>query len=669
MSGVLLFVISFLNREQIWKNLLFHSSIEAIGATVAVILALMLLTVDTFHKNEKYILLGIAFLGMGILDGLHSILVPGDKFVFFHSIASLFASIFSILIWSDTLKVSIFKHRTKYILLSIILISLLLLLSIDEVYQYTPAMLDTQKNFTESAILINTIAGVLFLLTSVKLLFDYLKNSQINDFLFFVLMLFFGVAELTFNVSSLWQYDWWLWHFLRIFGYIVALFFIIETIKEQKNTLDYQAHYDLLTGLPNRVLFNDKLEQSIENSKQNNTKIALFFIDLDHFKSINDSLGHNAGDEVLKIITNRLVKCLRNEDTVARLGGDEFVLIIEDIDQVQDTSLIADKLLKELSLPLNLDNNKLYISSSIGISIFPNDGKDSQSLLKFADSAMYKAKEEGRNNYQYYDAKMTELAFERVLMEASLRTALEKEEFIVYYQLQVDGRTDKLIGMEALVRWNHPSMGIVPPAKFIPLAESTGIIVPLDRFVMRTAMIQFVKWYKVGLNPGVLAMNLSIKQLKEKDFIEMLKNLLDETACKAEWIELEVTESQIMSNPEDAIKVLQHISDLGIELAVDDFGTGYSSLAYLKRLPINKLKIDQTFVRNLPEDIEDAGITKAVIALSKSLNLRIIAEGVETKEQKDFMVKNSCNNIQGYFYSKPVSKNEIELLLNRSTVI
>jgi len=668
LSGILFFIISFLNMKEVWKNLLFHSSIEAIGATVAIILSMLLLTVDTFHKNEKYILLGIAFLGMGILDGLHSILAPGNKFVFFHSIASLFASVFAVLIWSETLKLFVFKHKSKFILASIILILSLLLFSIDTLYQYIPAMLDSQKKFTESAISINTLAGIFFILTSVRLLLDYIKNSQTNDFLFFILILFFGIAELTFNVSSLWQYDWWLWHYLRIVGYMVVLFFIVETIKEQKNTLDYQAHYDLLTGLPNRVLLYDRLEQSLEKGKLHKTKIAVFFIDLDHFKSINDSFGHNAGDEVLKIITKRLLECIEPEDTLARLGGDEFVLILEDVEQIQDTSLIANKLLKKLALPLNVDNNKLYISSSIGISIFPNDGSDTQSLLKFADSAMYKAKDEGRNNYQYYDSKMTELAFERIVMETSLRNALDNEEFVVYYQPQVDGRTDKLIGMEALVRWRHPTMGLVSPAKFIPLAEATGIIVALDRYVMKTAMTQIAQWYKEGLNPGVLAMNLAMKQLKTKDFIDMLKNLLIETQCKPQWIELEVTESQIMSNPEDAIKILKHINTLGIELAVDDFGTGYSSLAYLKRLPINKLKIDQEFVRNLPEDTEDAGIAKAVIALSQSLNLRIIAEGVETKEQKDFMVKNSCNNIQGYFYSKPVPKDEIEILLNHKNL-
>ena len=436
-----------------------------------------------------------------------------------------------------------------------------------------------------------------------------------------------------------------------------------DELKDQKNILEYQAHHDALTGLPNRILFNDRLEQAIVNAKRNKTKIALLFIDLDHFKEINDSLGHSFGDDILKIVSKRLLEATRDNDSIARLGGDEFTVILEELTQVQDASLIANKIIDALSQAIVVDEKTFYVSCSIGVSIYPDDGVTSENLLKYADSAMYKAKDEGRNNFQYYSAHMTELAFERVVMEASLREAIKKEQFIVYYQPQVNGATDMLIGLEALVRWQHPSMGLVSPAKFIPLAESTGLIVELDRYMMRTAMTQLSKWYKGGYNPGVLAMNLAIKQLKQKDFIQMLQNLIKETECKPEWLELEVTESQIMTNPDEAVKVLKQISSMGIELAIDDFGTGYSSLAYLKKLPINKLKIDQAFARGLPHNEEDVGIAKAVIALAQSLNLKIIAEGVETKEQKDFLVANGCENIQGYFYSKPIPALEIEKML------
>ncbi|MCU7836636.1 MAG: EAL domain-containing protein [gamma proteobacterium symbiont of Taylorina sp.] len=442
-----------------------------------------------------------------------------------------------------------------------------------------------------------------------------------------------------------------------------------DELREQKKSLAFQAHHDALTGLPNRVLFNDRLKQGIEKSKRNRTKMALLFIDLDHFKEINDSLGHDIGDKVLKIATQRLNDVIRNEDTLARLGGDEFTILMEELIQGQDASILAGKIVKIIAQPIIIEDHCLYISSSIGISLYPDDGCSAHDLLKYADTAMYKAKDEGRNNFQYYRSEMTELAFERVVMEANLRAALKEEEFVVYYQPQMNGNTNKLTGMEALVRWQHPIMGLVSPAKFIPLAESTGIIIELDQFVMKTAMMRLVDWCSQGLNPGRLALNLAIKQLQQKDFINILKNLINETQCKPEWLEFEVTEGQIMTNPEAAIKVLKQISELGIELSVDDFGTGYSSLSYLKKLPINKLKIDQSFVRNLPEDEEDAAIAKSVIALSQSLNLKIIAEGVETNEQKHFLINNGCENIQGYFYSKPMPDQEMEKYIKKNNLV
>lgn len=438
---------------------------------------------------------------------------------------------------------------------------------------------------------------------------------------------------------------------------------IEDELHNQKITLHHQVHHDSLTGLANRTFFNERLEQAISKAKRNNTVVALFFIDLDHFKEINDSLGHNIGDEVLKEVTKRLEEGVRKEDSIARLGGDEFTIILEDLIQGQDASLLASKILESLSESIVISGNELYVSSSIGISLYPDDGASAQNLLKFADAAMYKAKDEGRNNFQFYSSEMTELAFERVVMEASLRAGIKNEEFIVYYQPQVNGKTDKLIGMEALVRWQHPTMGLVSPAKFIPLAESTGLMVELDQFVMRTAMRQVAQWYEEGFSPGVLAMNLTVKHLQKKNFIEIFESILKETSSKPEWIELEVTEGHIMTNPEEAIITLNKISDLGIELAVDDFGTGYSSWSYLKKLPIDKLKIDQSFTRGLPYDEEDSVITKGIIALANSLNLKVIAEGVETKEQRDFIVENGCENIQGYFYSKPVSAHEMGMLL------
>jgi len=438
-----------------------------------------------------------------------------------------------------------------------------------------------------------------------------------------------------------------------------------DILYEQKNMLDYQAHHDALTGLPNRTLFMDRLHQGIEKAKRNKTELALFFLDLDRFKQINDSLGHEIGDRVLNIITKRLNDVMRQEDTLARLGGDEFTIIMENLKNSQDASILANKILKILEEVMLVDGHSLYISCSIGISVYPKDENDAGNLLKDADAAMYRAKDEGRNNYQFYSAEMTELAFERVVMETSLRQAIENEEFVVYYQAQMDASTDTLIGMEALVRWNHPVMGLVSPAKFIPLAEDTGLIVEIDRLVMKYAMMQFVIWHNEGLNPGVLALNLAVKQLESVNCLHNLHTTMQEYGFQPEWLELEVTEGDVMKNPEEAIVKLKAISDLHVAIAVDDFGIGYSSLSYLKRFPITKLKIDQSFVHDIPEDEEDSAIVKAIIALGKSLNLKLIAEGVETLEQKEFLVKNGCHNIQGYFYSRPLPLEEMRVFLRK----
>ena len=439
-----------------------------------------------------------------------------------------------------------------------------------------------------------------------------------------------------------------------------------EELVKQKDILEYQAHHDALTELPNRVLFFDRLTQSTQKAMRNNKKLAVFFIDLDRFKQINDSLGHDYGDEVLKIVSLRLKALIRKEDTLARLGGDEFTILIEDLKYEHNLSYLAKKILDELIKPMEINNNTLYISSSIGISLYPKDDRDPINLLKYADAAMYKAKDEGRNNFQYYSAEMTQKALDYVKLESNLRFALENQEFVVYYQLQIDAESETIIGSEALVRWNSPKEGLIFPDKFIPLAEEMGLIVELDRLGMQTVMKQIVKWRKKGLNPGKTAINLSIKQLQSKDFLQVIQKLLDESGCLAKWIELEVTEGQIMTNPEEAISILHKLHKMGIELAIDDFGTGYSSLSYLKRLPIDKLKIDQSFVQELPNDEEDASITRAIIALSESLGLSVIAEGVETQEQKEFLLQNGCKNIQGYLYSKPIPAHEMELILYHS---
>lgn len=438
---------------------------------------------------------------------------------------------------------------------------------------------------------------------------------------------------------------------------------IQEQLEKQTALLKYQAHHDVLTNLPNRALFKDRLSQAIISSKRNHEKFALLFIDLDQFKKINDSLGHHIGDEVLIESALRLKNTIRENDTLSRLGGDEFTIILKNIKDIQTVSKISQKIINAINLPIQSTLHQLHITSSIGISIYPDDATSDSNLIKYADVAMYKAKEEGRNNYQFYSSDMTAFAFERVVMENSLRIALKEEQFIVHYQPQVDTLSKKVVSMEALVRWKHPTLGIIPPIKFLPIAQESGLLVEIDRLVMKIAMREFKTWEDEGLNPGILSLNLTMQQLSTKDFLEYLSQTMKEIGFNSKHLEFEVTEGQVMSNPEASISKLNKLHELGISIAIDDFGTGYSSLSYLKKLPLDKLKIDRSFIQDIPNDEDDVAITKAIIALAKSLRLTLIAEGVETKEQRDFITDNGCELIQGYFYHKPLPSDEMQTLL------
>ncbi len=441
-----------------------------------------------------------------------------------------------------------------------------------------------------------------------------------------------------------------------------------KKIKEKEKQLLYQANHDALTNLPNRNLLNDRLEQSIQRAKRHNEKFALFFLDLDRFKHINDSLGHETGDLVLKKVSMVIKGILREEDTLARIGGDEFVIITGNTKENKNFAVLAEKIIKSLQQPIIVNYNTLYISTSIGISIFPNDTISGKNLLKFADSAMYKAKEEGRNNYQFYSKEMTEIAFKKIAMETSLRVAIENDEFIVFFQPQINSNKKTIEGMEALVRWKHPVKGLISPDYFLPLAEDTGMIKEIDKIVIKKAMKQFSKWYEKKLNPGILSLNLSMALLHDKELLKEIDKNFHLFNFQTDWLKFEVTESQIMKKPDNIISKLNTINQAGIGIAIDDFGTGYSSLSYLKKLPIDTLKIDQSFIRYIPESEDDISIVKAIIALAKSMNLKLIAEGVETKAQKEFLSKNGCQNIQGYYYSKPLPAMEMEEFLKNSDI-
>ena len=427
-----------------------------------------------------------------------------------------------------------------------------------------------------------------------------------------------------------------------------------EKIKKQKERLFYQANYDSLTKLSNKMMFLEKLEERIKINENSKDLFALLLIDLDHFKEINDSFGHLFGDRLLLIITQRLKNILPEGYLLARYGGDEFIVMTQTLESELALSHFALDIIEAIKKPLQIDARTLFMSCSIGISLFPKDANSSENILKYVDSAMYKAKENGRNTYSFYTHQMTDTALQRVEMETDLHQAIDKDELEVYYQPQYDIFENSLIGLEALVRWNHPKRGLVSPDDFIPLAEESGLIIELDQIVMKKAMKQVKEWYDNGYKPGKLALNLAMKQLHQDNIVDIVLDAMREYGFKPEWLELEITESQIMKDPQTSIEKLEKLSYLGIEIAIDDFGTGYSSLAYLKKLPVDKLKIDKSFINDVLIDEDDAAIAKTVIALAKSLNLKVIAEGVEEAGHVDFLKRHDCAYAQGYFYAKPV---------------
>jgi diguanylate cyclase (GGDEF)-like protein/PAS domain S-box-containing protein len=443
----------------------------------------------------------------------------------------------------------------------------------------------------------------------------------------------------------------------------VGVFSDISAMKESESRLDHLAHHDPLTGLPNRLLLNARMEHALARAHRSNTLLAVLFLDLDRFKNINDTLGHPIGDLLLQEVAHRLNGCVREEDTVSRLGGDEFTILLEDLADSRFASSVAEKILGSLADKFMLHEHEVFVTCSVGISIFPADGSDITTLLKNADSALYRAKEQGRNNYQYYTEELTSRAMERLAMENSLRHALQRNELVVHYQPQVDLYNGRIIGMEALVRWQHPEIGLISPNAFIPLAEETGLIIPIGEWVLRTACAQLKRWMDAGLPKIRVGVNLSSRQFNQNNLDEVVAAALRDTGLPPDCLELELTERMIMQDAESTITILHKLRALGVQFSIDDFGTGYSSLSYLKRFPIDRIKIDQSFVREITSNPEDAAVSQAIISLSHSLNLKTVAEGVETAEQQEFLRTLQCDEIQGFHFSRPVPEQEMGVLL------
>jgi diguanylate cyclase (GGDEF)-like protein/PAS domain S-box-containing protein len=455
--------------------------------------------------------------------------------------------------------------------------------------------------------------------------------------------------------------------FLETLGASIGIAFehrqVEERLLEKEARLNFLANYDPLTRLPNRSLLCDRLQHAMARARRSGSSVALLLFDLDRFKTINDTLGHEVGDRLLREVACRLQGFVREVDTLARFGGDEFAIILEEVSDLQKAVQVAQKVLTELSRAMFLDQFQLYVTASIGVSIFPDDGTEVETLLQHAEVAMYRAKEAGRNGYQFYRPEMNARTRERLLLENGLRQAVEKQQLVLYYQPKVDLSSGQLTGVEALLRWRHPDLGMVSPADFIPLAEETGLIVPIGEWVLRTACEQAQVWTQSGLPPLRVAVNISGRQFRQTDFVDMVEGVLAQTGLDPRWLELEITESVVMENVEETILTLNALKARGLHLAIDDFGTGYSSLSYLKRFPITSLKIDRSFINEVGTDANDAAIASSVIALAQAMSLEVVAEGIETDEQLRFLVARGCTEGQGYLFSRPVPPAELELFL------
>lgn len=443
----------------------------------------------------------------------------------------------------------------------------------------------------------------------------------------------------------------------RIGEQIVGRVWSFRDITERRQAetrLAYMANYDSVTGLPNRHLLRERLDRAIKHEARSHRHLAIMFLDLDNFKSINDTLGHDVGDRVLQVVANRLLACLRESDTVARIGGDEFTVLVEDMTTMESIAALAQQIIDSLSLPFPLDGREMFCTVSVGIAIYPDDSESLDGLMKSADSAMYRAKEQGRNTYRFFTEDMHRRAYERLLLENRLRGALKRGEFQLHYQPQIDVASGATVGIEALLRWNDEERGLVQPLEFIGVLEDTGMIVEVGHWVLEEACAFNQSLREIGLPPIRVAVNISPRQFRQKGLVESIRQILSNTGLGAEYLDLEITES-VLVDAVDAPDVLERLSGMGVRLSIDDFGTGYSSLSYLKRFPIDTLKIDRSFVRDIMTDSDDAAITVAIIALSRSLRLKVLAEGVETAEQLASLRHHGCDEIQGFLYARPMS--------------
>jgi diguanylate cyclase (GGDEF)-like protein len=539
-------------------------------------------------------------------------------------------------------------------------------LSAGEAIDYRSVVPDTEEQDATAMVSADPIDGVR----------RYARVQRLHDFPLAVMVGLSEEEQLATARSTVRTYLWWACAGSALLLLIIAILgrmswrLVQSRLRESEAKVahaarvEHLAYHDALTTLPNRSLFSKLLTQGISHAHRYKRQLAVLFLDLDRFKQINDTLGHDVGDLLLQEVAKRLRSCLRESDAVARLGGDEFVVLLPELEEVIDVAVVAKKILTSIGMPFALAGQEFRITASVGISICPLDGRDEQTLMKNADIAMYQAKAEGKNNFQFYSDKLNANSLERLDLESNLRRALERNEFRLHYQAKKDLRTDRITGMEALLRWQHEDLGTVMPMQFIPLAEEIGLIVPIGKWVLKTACLQTVAWQNQGLNDLTMAVNLSARQFSDEHLLQDITSILVETGMDPRLLELEITESMLMNNVEKTMQILARLKTMGVRIAIDDFGTGYSSLSTLKQFPLDTIKIDGSFIRDVDSNAQDKGLTTAIIAMGRTLSLTVVAEGVETKEQADFLREQACDEFQGFYFNKPMPPDAFaELLL------
>ncbi|MCU7834113.1 MAG: EAL domain-containing protein [gamma proteobacterium symbiont of Taylorina sp.] len=774
----------YLETER-WANISLHSMVEGVGSFAAILLALFILIM---RRNNQlypgYIWVATTLMGMGLLDGFHASIEPGAVFVWLHSLATFIGGItFALVILPERISNRPILHSFPYLMAAL---SVLLGLGSILLPERIPAMI-VNGHFTVNAELMNIIGGAGFIVAWFHFAFaGQKKPARQNEHLLLANhCLLFGMAGILFHFSDLWDATWWLWHILRLFAYIVILWFfldlynrdikslrlakkVIESTSEavvitdpQGKILDinhayeqitgYQRHdligmnpnvakserhnrdfyknmwsklintgnwsgeiwdrrkngelfpkeltinaifsdtggitnfvgvfsdisekkaiedklrnlafYDPLTSLANRTFFYEKIEQAISSTHRTGKQVALMFIDLDGFKDINDTLGHTVGDQLLTEIAGRLDERTRKSDSVGRLGGDEFAMLINNFEQSEQVASLAGEILQVLRKTITINHQEIHIGASIGIAIFPDDAQNRDDFIKHADIAMYQAKESGKNKYIFFLPEMNSMARERQALIRELHKAVDGEVFQLYYQPKFRASDHQLIGMEALIRWPKPDGKMVSPLEFIPCAEETGLIIPLGDWVLEQACHQTRLWNQQFSTHLRIAVNISIRQFYKQNIVEDFLQIIKAQDLATHLLEFEITESLLMENTELAISIMNQLRGHGISIAIDDFGTGYSSLSYLKSFPIDTLKIDQAFVRDLTTDSKDADIVRAIISLAEALNLNVVAEGVESSRQLEFLQRNGCHEVQGFYLGKPMPADEFEKVI------